>query len=222
MGDPQSLCEPIPRCRCVCGPCWPRAPRLVSQRQVHEWEVMEGAPLPALASVFPLCDMGAKCVCAHLPTGSGREQRATNVGRRKEAAVPTSGRAVAAWGGGLLPRLPPPRTATMTTASLASGSADRVPGLFCAVHAPSSQQPLAAGAFVIHTLQIRKSRHRGAREPRPPNSRGVEGAVHSETLTAGSAIFNPVKRPQPGFSQRLSGARPWGARDVGPGGGERP
>ena len=125
-------------------------------------------------------------------------------------------------GGGLLPRLPPPRTATMTTASLASGSADRVPGLFCAVHAPSSQQPLAAGAFVIHTLQIRKSRHRGAREPRPPNSRGVEGAVHSETLTAGSAIFNPVKRPQPGFSQRLSGARPWGARDVGPGGGERP
>lgn len=176
---------------------------------------MEGAPPPALASVFPLCDMRAKCVCAHLPTGSGRAQRATNVRWRKEAAVPTSGRAIAAWGG-LLPQFPPPRTATMTAASLALGSADCVPGLFCVVHAPSSQQPLAAGTFVIHTLQIRKPRHRGAREPRPPNSRGIEGAVHSETMTAGSASFNLVKQPQPGFTQCLSGARPWGGQRCGP------
>lgn len=69
-----------------------------SSQAAEQWEVMEGAPLPALASVFPLCNMGAKCVCAHLPAGSGRAQRATNVRRRKEAAVPTSGRAVAVWG----------------------------------------------------------------------------------------------------------------------------
>lgn len=42
-----------------------------SSQAAERWEVMEGAPLPALASVFPLCNMGAKCVCAHLPAGSG-------------------------------------------------------------------------------------------------------------------------------------------------------
>lgn len=164
-----------------------RAPRPMGWQQAHEWEVTRGGPSPGLCS---LCDMGAKRVHATCPQAQA-EHRGPPLSEEEEASPLQVADLFWGWGAILLLQFPLTQGYHHDKGEPGLGWCQPCSGTF---HVPSSPRPLGAGTVITHTGQIRKLRHRGARETRPPSSRGLGSAAHSATWTVGSTSFNLVNQ----------------------------